>query len=164
MADWKRKREGRALGIAFAKLGLPPIGFSVAGTVAEVSVDAASGKVKVHNLWCAVDVGLPVQPQNVVAQIEGSLLYALGSAVKERVSIKDGAVEQSNFHDYELIRMSDVPQMHVDIIRSGDIPLPVGELSISGTIPAISNAIFTLTGKRLRHAPFTPDRVKAGLA
>ncbi|HEV2573272.1 MAG TPA: molybdopterin cofactor-binding domain-containing protein [Beijerinckiaceae bacterium] len=164
MAEWKRKREGRALGIAFAKLGLPPIGFSVAGTVAEVSVDAASGKVKVHQLWCAVDVGLPVQPQNVVAQIEGSLLYALGSAVKERVSIKDGAVEQSNFHDYELIRMSDVPQMHVEIIRSGDIPLPVGELSISGTIPAISNAIFTLTGKRLRHAPFTPDRVKAGLA
>jgi len=164
MADWKRKREGRALGIAFAKLGLPPVGFSLAGTVAEVSVDVKSGGIKVHNLWCAVDVGLPVQPGNIAAQIEGSLIYSLGSALKERVTIKNGAVEQQNFHDYELIRMSDVPQLHVDIITSGDIPLPVGELSISGTIPSISNAIFTLTGKRLRHAPFTPDRVKAGLA
>ncbi|MDB5551770.1 MAG: Isoquinoline 1-oxidoreductase, partial [Rhizobium sp.] len=164
MADWKRTRDGRALGIAFTKLGTAQTGFSVAGTVAEVSVDITSGKVKVHSLWCAVDVGLPVQPHNVVAQIEGSLLYALGSALKEQITIKNGAVEQQNFNDYELIRMSEVPQMQVDIIRSGDIPQPVGELSIAGTIPAISNAIFTLTGKRLRHAPFTPERVKAGLA
>lgn len=164
MADWKRKREGRGLGVAFAKLGTAQTGFSVAGTVAEVSVNSANGQLKIHNLWCAVDVGLPIQPRNVIAQIEGALIYSLGSALKERVTIKGGAVEQQNFHDYELIRQSDTPPLHVEIVRSGDIPMPVGELSIAGTIPAISNAVFALTGKRLRHAPFTPDRVKAGLA
>ncbi len=163
MSDFTRKREGTAVGIAFAKLGLPPIGFSMAGTVAEISLDRASGKIRVHNLWCAVDAGLPVQPSNIVAQIEGSLLWGLGSAVKERVTIKNGAVEQSNFNDYEILRMSETPPMHVEIIRSGDIPLPVGELSISGVIPAVANAFFALTGKKLRNAPFTPDRVKGSL-
>jgi isoquinoline 1-oxidoreductase beta subunit len=164
MADWSKKREGRALGIAYGKLGLPPIGFSMAGTVAEISLDRSSGKIKVHNLWCAVDVGLPVQPGNIRAQIEGSLIYALGSALKERITIKDGQVEQTNFHDYEVMRMSEIPQIHVEIIRSGDIPLPVGELSIAGTVPAIANAFLSMTGQTLREMPFTPDRVKSTLA
>jgi isoquinoline 1-oxidoreductase beta subunit len=164
MADWSKKREGRALGIAYGKLGLPPIGFSMAGTVAEISLDRSSGKIKVHNLWCAVDVGLPVQPGNIRAQIEGSLIYALGSALKERITIKDGQVEQTNFHDYEVMRMSDIPAIHVEIIRSGDIPLPVGELSIAGTVPAIANAFLSMTGQTLREMPFTPDRVKSTLA
>lgn len=163
MADFSRKREGRGLGIAFGKLGLPPIGFSLSGTVAEVSLDKATGAIRCHNLWCAVDVGLPVQPSNIVAQIEGSLIFALGSALKERTTIADGAVEQRNFNDYQILRLSEIPQIHVEVIRSGDIPLPVGELSISGTIPAVANAFHALTGKRLRQAPFTPDRVKSSL-
>ena len=73
-----------------------------------------------HNLWCAADVGLPVQPDNIVAQVESSLIYALGSALKERITIKNGQVEQSNFHDYQVLRMSEIPQMHVEIIRSGE--------------------------------------------
>lgn len=160
MAEWTRKREGRALGIAFGKLGAPPVGFSLTGTVAEVSVDRASGAIKVHNIWCAADIGLPIQPSNAIAQIEGSLIYSLGSALKERVTIKNGQVQQKNFNDYEILRMSEVPEIKVELIRSGDVPLPVGELGIPGTIPAISNAVFTLTGRRLRNAPFTPDRVK----
>lgn len=164
MSDFKRKREGTAVGIAFAKLGLPPIGFSMCGTVAEISLDRATGKIKVHNLWCAADVGLPVQPSNIVAQIEGSLLWGLGSTIKERMTVRNGAVKQSNFNDYEIPRMSDTPAMHVEVIRSGDIPLPVGELSISGVTPAVANAFATLTGRKLRNAPFTPDRVKGSLA
>jgi isoquinoline 1-oxidoreductase subunit beta len=164
MAEWSRKRSGTALGIAFSKLGAPPLGFSLTGTVAEVSVDKASGKIKVHNLWCVADCGLPVQPNSVLAQTEGSLIYALGSALKERVTIKDGLVQQSNFHDYEVLRQSDIPDIKVEVIRSGDMPLPVGEIGMGGVIPAVSNAVFALTGKRLRHAPFTPDRVKAALA
>ena len=163
MADWRRRREGRGLGVAFAKLGAPPTGFSFAGTVAEVSVDASKGKLTVHNLWCAIDVGLPVHPRNLIAQAEGSLIFSLGSALTERVTIKGGAIEQRNFHDYQLIRQSDVPSLHVEIVRSGDVPMPAGELAISGTIPAISNAVLALTGKRLRQAPFTPDRVKSAL-
>lgn len=164
MADWGRKREGTALGISFGKLGLPPIGFSLVGTVAEVSLDRASGRIRCHNLWCAADVGLPVQPGNVVAQLESSLIFALGSALKERITIRDGVVEQSNFHDYEILRLSETPQIAVEVIRSGDVPLPVGELGMPGVVPAVSNAVFALTGRRLRNAPFTPNRVKVALA
>jgi isoquinoline 1-oxidoreductase subunit beta len=164
LADWGRKREGRALGVAFSKLGLPPVGFSFTGTVAEISVDRASGDIKVHNLWCVADVGLPLQPQNIEAQVEGSLIYALGAALKERITIKNGQVEQSNFHDYQLMRMSEVPEIKVEVVRSGDMPLPVGELAIGGTAPAIANAFYALTGKRLRHLPMSPDLVKKALA
>ncbi len=164
MADWSRKRDGTALGISFGKLGLPPIGFSLVGTVAEVSVDRSTGRIRCHNLWCAADVGLPVQPGNIVAQLESSLIFALGSALKERITIQDGVVQQSNFHDYEILRLSEIPPIAVEVIRSGDIPLPVGELGIPGVVPAVSNAVFALTGRRLRNAPFTPNRVKAALA
>ena len=99
-ARWSRRREGRALGISFGKLGLPPIGFAMVGTVAEIAVDRASGQIRCHNLWCAVDVGLPVQPANIVAQVESSLIFSLSSALKERITIKNGAAEQTNFHDY----------------------------------------------------------------
>ena len=108
--------------------------------------------------------GLPVQPSNIVAQLEGSLVWGLGSTIKERMSVRNGVVEQRNFNDYEIPRMSDMPRMHVEVIRSGEIPLPVGELSISGVMPAVANAFAALTGKKLRAAPFTPERVKAALA
>ena len=164
LADFSRKREGTALGIAFGKLGLPPIGFSMTGTVAEISLDKASGVIRCHNLWCVADVGLPVQPKNIEAQIEGSLIFALGSALKERATLTNGAVDQHNFNDYPILKLSETPQIRVEIVRSGEIPLPVGELSIAGTIPAVANAFHALTGRRLRHAPFTPDRVKGALA
>jgi isoquinoline 1-oxidoreductase beta subunit len=164
MADWSRKRDGRALGVAFGKLGLPPVGFSMAGTVAEISIDRRNALIKVHNIWCAVDVGLPVQPGNITAQLEGSLLFALGTALKEQITIKNGQVEQTNLHDYQVLRMSDVPQIHVEIIRSGEIPLPVGELGISGTAPAVANAFMAMTGQTLRALPFTPQRVRNALA
>jgi isoquinoline 1-oxidoreductase beta subunit len=163
MAQWSRRRDGTTLGIAFGKLGLPPVGFSLSGTVAEMSLDRATGRLRCHNIWCAVDVGLAVQPANVVAQIEGSLMFALGSALKERITIQDGIVQQTTFSDYEVLRFSDIPQISIEVIRSGDIPLPVGELGIPGVVPAVSNAVFALTGRRLRNAPFTPNRVKAAL-
>lgn len=164
LSEWKRKRaDGRALGMAFSKLGLPPVGFSMIGTVAEISADKATGKIKVHDMWAVADVGLPLQPGNVAAQIEGALVYGLSGALKEAISIKDGTVEQSNFHDYEVMRQSDVPQIKVEVVRSGDIPLPVGELAIGVTAPAVANAFLALTGKRLRDMPFSPDTVKAAL-
>ena len=125
LTDWSRKRDGRALGIAFNKLGLPPVGFSMTGTVAEISLDRQSGKINVHNLWCVADVGLPVQPGNIAAQLESSLIYSLSAALKERITIKDGRVEQSNFHDYQVLRMSEIPEIKLEIISSGPIPLPV---------------------------------------
>jgi len=164
ISEWKRKRgDGRALGVSFGKLGLPPVGFSMVGTVAEISCDRASGKIKVHNMWCVADVGLPLQPGNVAAQLESAMIYGLGATLKERITIKDGAVEQSNFHDYEVMRQSDVPRFMTEVLRSGDVPLPVGELGIGGAAPAVANAFLALTGKKLRDLPFSPDTVKAVL-
>ncbi|HEY7297049.1 MAG TPA: molybdopterin cofactor-binding domain-containing protein [Xanthobacteraceae bacterium] len=103
MADWGRRREGRALGVAYIDYS----GSQVAG-IAEVSLDRATGQIKVHNFWCAIDCGVAVQPDKIVAQTESSIVYGLGLTLSERISIKDGVVEQSNFYDYALPRMSDV--------------------------------------------------------
>ncbi|HEX2257797.1 MAG TPA: molybdopterin cofactor-binding domain-containing protein [Afifellaceae bacterium] len=163
MAEWERPREGRALGFAFGKLGNPNVGFSLIASVAELSLDEPSGKVRVHNVWHAVDVGLPIQPDNVTAQVESATVFGLGSALTERINIADGIVQESNYSDYEVMRLADMPEIAVTIIPSGDTPLPVGELGIPTAIPMVASGLYALTGKRLRHAPFTPDRVKAAL-
>ena len=159
MAEWGRKRDGRALGLAYIDYS----GSQVAG-IAEVSLDRASGQIKVHNFWCTIDCGVAVQPDNVVAQTESSIVYGLGMTLSERISIKDGAVEQSNFYDYHLPRMNDVPEMHVELIQTDNHPTGAGQMATPLIAPAVSNAIMQLTGVRLRHTPFTPERVKKALA
>jgi isoquinoline 1-oxidoreductase beta subunit len=159
MADWKRKREaGRALGFAFCDYA----GSQVAG-IAEVSVDRGSGQIAVHDFWCTIDCGVAVQPDNVVAQSEGSIVYGLGLALTERISIRDGAVEQSNFYDYRIPRMNEVPAMHIEVIATDNPPTGVGQMATPLVTPAIANAVASLTGVRLRHTPFTPERVKKAL-
>jgi isoquinoline 1-oxidoreductase subunit beta len=158
MADWGRKRDGRALGLAYIDYS----GSQVAG-IAEVSLDRASGQIKVHNFWCTIDCGVAVQPDNVIAQTESSIVYGLGMTLSERISIKDGAVEQSNFYDYYLPRMSDVPEMHIELIRTDNHPTGAGQMATPLIAPSISSALVELTGVRLRHTPFTPERVKKTL-
>ncbi len=164
MADWGRRREGTSLGIGFARLGLPQLGESLSATVAEVALDRAHGRIRVLRLWCAADIGLAVQPRNAMRQIEGSLLWGVSSALTERLTFRDGAVQQSNFTDYEVLRASDTPEVHVRLIRSGEMPLPAGELGLGTVAPAISNAVLAATGRRLNIMPFTPERVRAALA
>ncbi len=159
MADWGRKRDGRS-GMGFAFIDYS--GTLTAGAV-EVSLDRASGQIRVHNFWCAIDCGVAVQPDNVVAQSEGSIVYGLGLALTERISIKDGAVEQSNFYDYRVPRMNEVPMMHVEVIPTDNPPTGAGQMATPLVAPAIGSAIARLTGVRLRHTPFTPERVKAAL-
>jgi isoquinoline 1-oxidoreductase subunit beta len=93
-----------------------------------------------------------------------SIVYGLGLALMERITIKDGVVEQSNFYDYPIPRMSDVPPMHIEVISTDNPPTGVGQMATPLVTPAIGNAIAQLTGARLRHAPFTPERVKKALA
>src|SRR3982074_3539102 len=159
MAEWGRKRDGRALGLAYIDYS----GSQVAG-IAEVSLDRASGQIRVHNFWCAINCGVAVQPDNVVAQSESSIVYGLGLALTERISIKDGAVEQSNFYDYRVPRMNEVPMMHIEVIATDNHPTGVGQMAPPLVAPAIAGAISQLTGVRLRHTPFTPERVKQALA
>ena len=163
MAEWGRGREGMSLGIGFSKLGLPQLGESLAALVAEVALDRASGRIRVLRLWCAADIGLPVQPRNAMRQIEGSLLWGVSSALTERLTFKAGAVQQANFTDYQVLRASDTPEVRVRLIRSGEMPLPAAELGVGCVAPAISNAVLAATGRRLSAMPFTPDRVRAGL-
>ena len=158
MADWPRKRDGRALGLAYIDYS----GSQVAA-IAEISLDRASGQIKVHDFWCAIDCGIAVQPDNVVAQTESSIVYGLGLALYERISIKNGAVEQSNFYDYHVPRMNQVPQMHIEVITTDNHPTGAGQMATPLVTPVIASAVASLTGVRLRHSPFTPDRVKKAL-
>jgi isoquinoline 1-oxidoreductase subunit beta len=159
MADWGRKRQGRAVGIAYSNALR-----SRTAAAAEVSVDEANGEIKVHRLWTAVDAGLAVQPRNIVAQIESAMNVGLGAALVEEITFKNGVVQQTNFHEYPVMRMSDVPPMAVKVISSAAPPTGIGEAGVPVVAPAIANAVALLTGKRLRHLPMTPDRVKRGLA
>jgi isoquinoline 1-oxidoreductase beta subunit len=159
MADWGRKREGHGLGAAYIDYS----GTQIA-TVVEISLDRRTGKIKFHNVWCAIDCGVAVQPDNVVAQTESSIVYGIGLALTERISIKDGAVEQSNFYDYIVARNHDVPPLHVEVIQTDNHPTGVGQMATPTITPAVSNAVMALTGVRLRHAPFIEERVKKALA
>lgn len=159
MADWSRKRPGRGLGIAY----LDYSGTQLAG-VAEVSVDRQTGAIKVHDFWCTIDVGVPVQPDNVVAQTESSIVYGLGLALTERITIVDGAVQQSNFNDYQVPRMMDLPELHIKLIQTRNHPTGAGQMATPLVPSAISNAVFQLTGARLRQQPMLAERVKLALA
>ncbi len=160
MANWgKKPADGRALGFAFIDYS-----DSLLGGIAEISVNRASGQIKVHNFWCAMDCGVPVQPDNVVAQTESSIVYGLGMALTERITVKDGAIEQSNFYDYQVMRMRDLPQIHIEILPTDNPPTGAGQMATPLMAPAINNAFAALTGMRLRETPMTPERVKKALA
>jgi isoquinoline 1-oxidoreductase subunit beta len=156
MSDHAAKRpEGRALGISITERS----GSLGAGAV-EISLDRTTGKIRVHKVWVAIDGGLIVQPAAAKANVESAIIYGLSSILHERVTIKDGVVEQSNFHDYNVMRMSDLPeQMTVQFVDVDTRPTGLGEIGNPFIAGAISNAFYRLTGKRLRHLPFTPERV-----
>jgi isoquinoline 1-oxidoreductase beta subunit len=158
MSDWKRQRTDTAVGVATMVKD-----DTLAAGVAEVSLDRKTGKIKVRNFWAAVDAGIAVQPRNLAAQTEGSIVYALGSVLRETITIKDGHVLQSNYSDYEVARMSDVPNIRIEIVSTDNKPTGGGEEGVPLTASAIGNAIAALTGTRLYELPFSPDRVRGAL-
>jgi len=157
MSDWKAPRPaGRALGVSISERSR-----SLGAGVAEVSLDRTSGKIKVHQVWLAVDGGLVVQPEMAKANVESGILYGLSSVLHERVTMKAGVVEQSNFHDYHLLRMADLPEtMEVAFLDRDTAPTGLGEIGNPWVAAAVANAFHKLTGKRLYHMPFTPARVQ----
>ena len=109
----------------------------------------------------AVDGGLIVQPEMARHNIESGVVYGLSSILHERVTLKGGEVQQSNFHDYHVLRMSDMPEsMEIAFIDRDAPPAGLGETGTPWLAAAVSNAVHRLTGKRLTHMPFTPERVK----
>ena len=158
MSDWKRKRAETALGVATMVKD-----DTLAAGVAEISLDRRTGRIKAINFWAAVDAGIAVQPHNLAAQTEGSIVYALGSVLREAITIKDGHVLQSNYSDYEVARMSDVPNIEIKIVSTDNKPTGGGEEGVPLVAGAVGNAIATLTGVRLRELPFSPDRVRGAI-
>ncbi|SFF54756.1 isoquinoline 1-oxidoreductase, beta subunit [Duganella sp. CF458] len=128
------------------------------GQVVELSVDAES-RVKLHRVTTVLDCGITVNPRNVRGQIEGGVIFALSAAIYGEITVKDGAVEQSNFTDYKLLALAETPALEVVIIDSNEAPGGVGEEAVGPLAPALANALFAATGKRYTDLPL----IKAGL-
>ncbi len=124
---------------------------SFVAQVAEVSV--SNGEIKVHRIVSAIDCGLAVNPDSLKAQMESSVSYGLGAALQSEITFKDGMVQQSNFHDYQVMRMANMPKVEVYIVQSTEKMGGVGEPGLPPIAPAVTNAIFAATGKRIRTLP-----------
>jgi isoquinoline 1-oxidoreductase beta subunit len=129
----------------------PSFGSFIA-TVAEVEV-TETGVVRVKRIVSAVDTGIVINPDTVVAQLQGGIIFGLSAALWGEITIKNGRVEQSNFHDYRVMRINEVPQIEVHLIPSGEVPGGIGETGTTATPPAVANAIYAATGVRLRRMP-----------
>jgi isoquinoline 1-oxidoreductase beta subunit len=134
----------------------------VAG-IAEVTVDPRTGIYKINRITIAMDPGTVVNPLNAKAQIQGAALWGASQVMSERLTFKDGAIEQSNFHDYQTIRLAAVPQIDVELIESDHHPSGVGEPGSTVVAPAVANAIYNAVGVRIRHMPIMPEAVLEGL-
>ncbi|MEQ8734335.1 MAG: molybdopterin-dependent oxidoreductase [Rhodospirillaceae bacterium] len=147
MAGWGRDMpSGRGLGIAFC----PGFG-SVNAQVAEV--DVSSGDLRVVKVWCAYDCGFALDPSNVVHQMESGITYALTAALFGEITLEKGVVVQSNFHDYDAVRLANMPEVEVALIESDQLVGGAGEAAVPATAPAVANAIYAATGQRIRRLP-----------
>ncbi|WP_158838112.1 xanthine dehydrogenase family protein molybdopterin-binding subunit [Polaribacter sp. L3A8] len=148
MADWgKSLAKNHGLGVAIQYSF-----YSYVATIVEVSVNA--GKVKIENVWTTIDCGLALNKNNIKNQLEGAAIFGMSLALYGKISAKKGAVEQHNFFDYPMTRMKDAPNIHIDILdKMHEPPTGVGEPGVPVMAPAICNAIFNATGKRVRSLP-----------
>jgi len=157
MAGWK-KGEKNGRGVSFVTND----GTHMA-TIARVTVDRNTGVIRVPEIWIAADVGVAVSPRNLDAQLQSAVIHSVSNLLKERITFKNGAVQQSNFYDYPVLRMSEAPEVHTHIMPSTRNPVGIGDLGGIGVGPAVANAFFSATRRRLRVSPFLPERVLAVL-
>jgi isoquinoline 1-oxidoreductase beta subunit len=127
--------------------------------VAEVEV-SKDGEVRVRRVVCAVDCGSVVNPDTVEAQVQGAVIFGISTALFGKITLKDGRVEQANFDTYRVLRMNEVPAIEVHIVKNTEPPGGMGEPGTSASVPAVTNAIFAATGKRLRMLPVDPAVLK----
>lgn len=111
------------------------------------------GELKVNRFVCAVDCGRPVNPAGVRAQVESAVIYGLTATLKDAITVKDGRVVQSNFSDYDMLRMREAPPVEVHLVNSTEDPTGIGEPTVPVVAPALCNAIYAATKKRLRRLP-----------
>ena len=128
--------------------------------VAEVEV-SKSGEVRVQRIVCAVDCGTVVNPDTVKAQVEGGIVFGISGALWGEITLKNGRVEQSNFNNYRVLRINETPAIEVHLVRNGEKPGGIGEPGTAVTAPALANAVFAATGKRIRELPLKPDKLRS---
>jgi isoquinoline 1-oxidoreductase beta subunit len=148
VSGWKNRKKNEGYGVAITEC------FS--STVAQVVKVSrkADGKVKIDHVWAVMDCGWYVNPDIIKAQVEGSVVMALGAATIHEITFKDGLVEQTNFYDYKMPRITDIPPIDVYIMENDADAGGVGEPGLPAFAPALTNAIFDLTSKRIRKLPF----------
>lgn len=158
-AGWSTKpAAGRGRGVAYYNYD-----GTLVAQVVEVEVPA-DGKVKVQRVVCAMDCGQLVNPDTVVAQVESAIGWALSMVLYGEITVKDGAVQQSNFTDYKVIRMNEMPKVEVYLVENHESPTGVGEPGVPAFAPALLSAIYDATGVRVRKLPVKPEMLKAGAA
>ncbi len=136
---------------------------SYVAAVADISVNEKDGKIKVHKITFAIDCGPVVNPDPIVAQAEGCAVMGVSTTLKEQVQFANGGVKTANFDDYKILRMSEIPEIEVHIIKSTDKIGGIGEPPVTPIAPAIANAFFNLTGVRIRRLPLDPKTVLEAL-
>jgi isoquinoline 1-oxidoreductase subunit beta len=152
-ADWgKTPPAGRFRGIAVVN----NVG-SYTAQVAEISVN--QGKVRVHRVVCAVDCGHVVNPAIVEQQIRSAIVYGLTAALKGSITIARGRVEQANFNQYDMLRIDEAPVVEVHIVPSTENPGGIGEAGVPAIAPAVCNAVYKATGKRVRRLPIRAEEL-----
>ncbi|GAH64770.1 unnamed protein product, partial [marine sediment metagenome] len=132
-----------------------------AAMVAEVSVDRQGG-IKIHKMVCAIDCGTVINPDGVRSQVEGGITLALTATLHGAITLKNGRVQQSNFHNYKLLTMREMPVVETHIVPSTEPPTGVGEPPVPPTPPALVNAIYAATGKRIRRLPIDIRGLRRG--
>lgn len=148
MANWGRSLPaGRALGLAYSDAWNTHIAM-----VAEVSIEG--GRPRVHQVWAAVDCGHALQPRNIQAQVEGSVVFGLSAALHERITLKNGEAQQTNLNNYRILRAHETPLITVKVMPTDNHPGGMGEAGLPPIAPAVANAVASLTNKRLRTLPF----------
>ncbi|CAG9185454.1 Isoquinoline 1-oxidoreductase subunit beta [Cupriavidus laharis] len=153
LSGWGEPMARAADGIARARgVALHQSYGTIVGQVAEVSV-AADKTIRVHRVFCVIDCGTPVNPNLIRQQAESGIIFGLSAALYQEVSFVDGMVQQKNFHDFPVVRMADCPVIQTDIITSAEAPQGAGEVCTPPIAPAVANALFALTGQRLRALP-----------
>lgn len=147
-----RRRRGEAIGIAIAR---------TFGSIAAqaVIVENEGDGIKIKEVFGVIDCGIAINPDNVKAQTEGNIIMGLTAAIKDRIDVINGEVQQTNFHQYQVLRMAESPKITLDIIQSEEVPGGVGEPGLPPTAPALANAVFIATGKRVRKLPFIIDQI-----
>ena len=131
--------------------------------VAQVAVDKNSAAIDVQKLTCVIDAGIAINPDGIRAQVEGSLLWGLSSALREKMTIERGSIKERNFDSYKWQNITKIPQIEIRIVENGIYPSGVGEPATCVVAPAIGNAIFNATGVRLRSLPFSREALFEGL-